>query len=114
MSIFDCKRKNKINKKIKLMILFLNSKKMKRCFNTIIFNLFIGLCTKIFAHRYINTQISNLVCLTSFWNNLHQVHSKSKDGTAKYFNVLGGIKQCAKEDSQNCLRSPIPEGGEPQ
>jgi hypothetical protein len=29
---------------------------------------------------------------THFWNNLHQVHSKSKDWKAKYLKVLGAIK----------------------
>ena len=36
---------------------------------------------------------------THFWNNLHQVRSKSKVG--------------AKKPKGNCLRSPMPEGGEP-
>jgi hypothetical protein len=29
---------------------------------------------------------------TRFWNNLHQVRSKSKDRKAKLFKVLGAIK----------------------
>ena len=43
-----------------------------------------------------------------FWNNLHQVHSKSKDWKAKYLKVLGAIKP----KGLNQLWSPIPEGGE--
>jgi hypothetical protein len=51
-----------------------------------------------------------------FWNNLHQLHSKSKYLKAKYFkNVLvlvwaGGNKNKEpKEDSQNRVMSPMPE-----
>jgi hypothetical protein len=36
--------------------------------------------------------IANLVCITRFWNNLHQVRLKSKDWKSKKFNVLGAIK----------------------
>jgi hypothetical protein len=36
--------------------------------------------------------MSNLVHTTRFWNNLHQVRSKSKDWKAKYLKVLGAIK----------------------
>ena len=48
--------------------------------------------------------------MTGFWNNLHQVRSKSK---AKYFTIFGSIKtKGPKQDSQNQLRSPMTEGGE--
>jgi len=40
----------------------------------------------------IKTDISNLVRTTRFWNNLHQVRSKSKDWKAKKFKSLGAIK----------------------
>jgi hypothetical protein len=36
--------------------------------------------------------IANLVCITRFWNNLHQVRLKSKDWKSQKFNVLGPIK----------------------
>ena len=32
----------------------------------------------------IKTYISNVVRMTRFWNKLHQIHSKSNDGKAKY------------------------------
>jgi hypothetical protein len=54
------------------------------------------------------------VCTTRFWNNLHEVRSKSKDWKVKKFKVFGTIKaKGPKQDSQNKLWSPLPEGGEP-
>jgi hypothetical protein len=46
--------------------------------------------------------------MTSFWNNLHQVKSKSKDWKVKNFgnNKTKGPKQ----DNQNRLRPTMPEG----
>jgi hypothetical protein len=47
--------------------------------------------------------------MTRFWNNFHQVRSKSKDWIKVYeTNTTKGPNQ----DSQNQLRSPMPEGGE--
>jgi hypothetical protein len=40
----------------------------------------------------IKTLISNLVCTRRFWNNRHQVRSKSNDWKAKKIQVLGTIK----------------------
>ena len=39
----------------------------------------------LYCNFRIKTLISNLVPTTHFWNNLHQVRSKSKDWKAKYF-----------------------------
>ena len=49
--------------------------------------------------------------MTLFWNNLHQVRSKSKDGKAK---SRGSNKtKGPKQDRQNRLKSLMPELGEP-
>ena len=48
--------------------------------------------------------------MTRFWNNLHQVHSKSKDWKAK-LNFGSNKTKMPKQDTQNRLRSPMPEGG---
>ena len=37
-------------------------------------------------------EISNLVCMTYFWNNLHWVRSKLKDCKAKSLKSLGAKK----------------------
>ena len=59
----------------------------------------------------VKKQISNLVHTTRFWNNLHQVRSKSRLEIQISFesNKTKGPKQ----DSKNRLRSAMPEGGEP-
>ena len=60
-------------------------------------------------HIYSNEAfiIWNLVRTTRFWNNFHRVCSKPK-----YLKVFRSKKIIGT--IQNRLRSPIPEGGEPQ
>jgi hypothetical protein len=49
-----------------------------------------------------------------FWNDLHRVRSQSKDWKAKKKFIFGTNKNKGpKPDSQNQLRSPMSEGGEP-
>ena len=52
-------------------------------------------------------QISNLLCTTHFWNNLHQDERLERKIILKY---LGAIKP---QNSKNLLWSPMPERGEP-
>ena len=60
---------------------------------------------KMYFIIVIKMQISNLVCSTRFWNNIHQVRSKSKYWKAKFIKVVGNNKtKGLKQDSQNCLR----------
>ena len=57
----------------------------------------------------IETQISNLVGMTHFWN-MHIL----KIGKPNNLKVFGCKKtEEPKQDSQNWLRSPMSEGGEP-
>jgi hypothetical protein len=53
--------------------------------------------------------------MTRFWNNLQQVRS-----IYRYIGTPNNLKVCGsnntkgpKRDSQNRLRSPMPDGGEP-
>ena len=48
-----------------------------------------------------------------FQNNLHQVHSKSKDWKPNNYSFGSNKTKEPKQDSQNRQRSAIPEGGEP-
>ena len=55
-----------------------------------------------------NTEISNLVCSTHFWNYSHRECSKPNN-----LKVIGRkTTKEPKQDSQYQLRSSIPEGGE--
>ena len=57
------------------------------------------------------TYISNLVCTTYFWNNLYQVTFNIKRLETQISEVFGSNKtKGIKKDSQNRLRSHIPEG----
>ena len=52
--------------------------------------------------------------MTRFWNNLDQVRSNRKIGKTNNLKVFGSNKTKGhKQDSQNRLWSPMPEGGEP-
>ena len=49
-----------------------------------------------------------------FWNDLHQVCSKSKSWKTKSFLTFGSnLAKGAKQDSQNRLGSPMLERGKP-
>ena len=56
----------------------------------------------------IKMQISNVVRTARFWNNLHQVRSKSKNWKVKQNKMLGSNKtKGPKQDSENRLLSPM-------
>ena len=60
----------------------------------------------------IKTLILNLLHTARFWNNLHQVFAQNgKIGKANNFG--SNISTGPQQDSQNRLRSPMLEGGEP-
>jgi hypothetical protein len=75
---------------------------------------------------FIKTLIANLVRTARFWNNPHQIRSKSKDWKATQLKVVGATKPkglnriarigydliCLREENLR-LRSPMPERGEP-
>ena len=57
----------------------------------------------------ITTQISNLVRTMRFWNNLHQIGSKSKVWKANNFTIFGSYKTKGwKQNNQNLRRLPLP------
>jgi len=52
---------------------------------------------------------------TRFWNDLHQLCSKLKGWNPNNLKSFGSTNaKRPKQDHQNRLMSPIPEGGEPQ
>jgi len=54
------------------------------------------------------------VRITRFWNNLHQLCSKSKGWNANNLKSVGSTyTEGPNQDHQNRLMSPMPEGGEP-
>ena len=65
--------------------------------------------------EYKIAQISNQVRTTRFQNNLHQVRSEWKGRKTKQLKTFWSTQiKGSKQDSQNRLLSPMPEGGEPQ
>ena len=56
----------------------------------------------LYCNFRIKTLISNLVPTTHFWNNLHQVRSKSKDWKAKYFKDKSFPSQKSGQVPQKC------------
>ena len=53
------------------------------------------------------------MCTTRFWNNLHQVRSKSKDRKPNNLNFESNKTKGPKQNNQIRLRSHMLEGGEP-
>lgn len=54
--------------------------------------------------------MSNLVFLTRFWNNFHQIHSYQKTGILNNVNSLRANKPLGpKQDSQSQQIKPMPE-----
>jgi len=53
--------------------------------------------------------MSNLVRTTRFWNNIHQVRSRSQDWKTpnKSLSILSTMDQ---QDKQDRVRLPVPEG----
>ena len=61
----------------------------------------------------IKTQISNLVYMTLFWNNLNQVQYQN-DGKPNNLKLFGSNKaKGPKQDIYNILKLLMSEGGEP-
>ena len=51
--------------------------------------------------------------MTYFWNNLHQVMLSQKIGKPNHLKFQEQVNQRVyKQDRQNLLQSPVPEGGE--
>ena len=73
---------------------------------------YLSMVSGLYQNKHVDIKLS---AYDAFLELPSQVHSKKKDWKAKYFKVLGAIKPKGhKHDSQDQLRSHMPEGGEPQ